>query len=75
MRTKMVIIQVIRVLLFFKRSIVFCVWVGSVVLSFCDLTVFVFFLQEYKYGENENRWLRLVCVGILGVERKKIKTV
>jgi hypothetical protein len=44
-----------------------------VVLSFCDLTVFAFFLQDYKYGENENRGLRLVCVGILGVERKKNK--
>ena len=49
-----------------------CVFV-FVVLSFCDLTVFAFFLQDYKYGENENRWQRLVCVSILGLERKKNK--
>jgi hypothetical protein len=51
------------------------VWVLFVVLSFCDLTVFAFFLREYKYGENENRWLGLVCISILGAEREKIKTV
>jgi len=51
------------------------VWIGFVVLSFCDLTVFVFFSREYKYGENENRWLGLVCISILGVDKKEIKTI
>jgi len=63
------------VLFFFKEKILLVFrGVEFVVLSFCDLTVFVFFIREYKYGETENRWLGLVCMSILGV-KKKIKTV
>jgi hypothetical protein len=57
MRTTMVIILVNRMLLFFQRRIIVRfegVGEESVVLSFCHLTVFAFFLQDYKYGGNEN---------------------
>ena len=41
------------------------------VFSFCDLPVFSFYQGTYKYGERENKVVGLVCVGILGMERKQ----
>jgi len=44
---------------------------GDGVCSFCDLPVFSFYQGTYKYGEQENMVLGLVCVGILGMERNQ----